>query len=194
MLEITGTTTKDNLPRLKQFRVVLRITAITNTHTTMGKVKEAIAQKLEDKRRKQINLAADNFLSDQEEGDNYDAYQKLCDASEAGNDDCAAADFVNVWQPLEYMTVAKMIEVIENAIVTPELPEIMKDVDWNLLREQKKSLLGVLENIDNVPVLEHLEGIVVFIDAIQDSAVDDYGLLETLVFGEDNEELEVSEN
>jgi len=158
----------------------------------MGKVKESIAEKAETKRRKQINLAAGNFLSDQDEGDNYDAYNRLCEESEKGNDDCAAADFVTVWQPLEYMTVAKMIETIENAIVFDELPEVLQDVDWKLLREQKKSLLKVLDNIDDVPVLEHLEGIVVFIDAIQDSAVDDYGLEEHLVFGDDDEELEIN--
>ena len=155
----------------------------------MEKVKE---NKAEEKRRKQINLAAGNYLAEQEEGDLYDAYVKLCEASDKGEDDHLACNVIDVWQPLENMTVAAMIEVIENSIIEEELPEVLQDVDWKLLREQKKSLLKVLEDIDNVPVLEHLEGIVVFIDAIQDSAVDEYGLDETLVFGEDNEELEVS--
>ena len=152
----------------------------------MGKFKES--------NRKQINIAAGNFLSDQEDGDNYDAYLKLLEESEAGNDNCSAADYVTVWQPLEHFTVAKMIETIENAIVNDtELPEFMKNVDWSLLREQKKSLLEVLENIDDVPKLEHLEGIVVFIDAIQDAAVDLYGLDENLVFEMDkDEEIEIS--
>ena len=154
----------------------------------MGKVKELQAEL---KRREQINLAASNFLSDQDKGDLYDAYVKLLEESDKGNDDCTAADYVTVWQPLEHLSVAKMIETIENAIVADELPEVLKDVDWKLLKEQKKTLLEVLENIDDVPKLEHLEGIVVFIDAIQDAAVDVYGLDENLVFefDEDEEEL-----
>jgi hypothetical protein len=144
----------------------------------MGKVKES---KKELKRRKIYNLAAGNFLSDQEEGDNYDAYVKLCEESEKGNDNCAAADYVNVWQPLEHMTVAKMIETIENAVVD-ELPEIYRGIDWDLLKQQKKSLLKVIEDCDNVPVLEHLEGIIVLIDAMQDDVVDNYGMDENLVF------------
>ncbi len=146
----------------------------------MGKGKNL---KPEDKYRKQINKAAETYLSDQDEGDLYDAYWKLLEASDDGNDNDLASDFVNVWQSLENNTsVAKMIQLIEDGIVEPEMPEVLKDIDWALLKEQKKSLLKVIEDCDNVPVLEHLEGILVLIDSIQDEAVDNFGVDENLVF------------
>jgi hypothetical protein len=149
----------------------------------MAKVKEL--------ERKRILLAADNFLSDQEDGDNYDAYLKLLEESEKGNDDCCAADYVTVWQPLEHMTVAKMIETIENAVIFPEMPEALKGIDWDLLKTQKKVLLEMAENMDDVPKLEAVEGIICLLNEIQDAAVDEYGLDENLVFDlhpEDEEE------
>jgi hypothetical protein len=60
--------------------------------------------------------------------------------------------------------------------------EIILGIDFPLLKEQKKSLLKLMEDIDNVPLLEHLEGIVVLINEIQDSAVDTYGKDENEVF------------
>ena len=150
----------------------------------MGKFKES--------NRKQINIAAGNFLSDQEDGDNYDTYKRLCEESEKGNDDCSAADYVTVWQPLEHFTVAKMIETIENAVVD-EMPEVLRGIDWDLLKQQKKVLLEMTENMDDVPKLEAVEGIIVLIDALQDAAVDLYGLDENLVFEMDkDEEIEIS--
>jgi hypothetical protein len=148
----------------------------------MGQFKES--------NRKQINIAAGNFLSDQDEGDNYDAYLKLLEASEKGDDDCAAADYVNVWQPLEHLTVAKMIETIENAIVSDiVLPEFLQKTDWTLLKEQKKHLLDVI-NIDEVnpEQKEALEGLLNYIDSIQDYMVDEIGLDENLVFDLHDEE------
>jgi hypothetical protein len=59
--------------------------------------------------------------------------------------------------------------------------EIIKGIDFPLLKEQKKALLKLIEDIDNVPVLEKLEGIVL-INEIQDSAVDFYGMEEKEVF------------
>jgi hypothetical protein len=60
--------------------------------------------------------------------------------------------------------------------------EIILGIDFPLLKEQKKSLLKLIEDIDNVPLLEHIEGIIVLIDEIQDSAVDYYGKDEDEVF------------
>jgi len=70
--------------------------------------------------------------------------------------------------------------------------EIILGIDFPLLKEQKKSLLKLMEDIDNVPLLEHLEGIVVLINEIQDSAVDTYGKDENEVFDlhEDDTETE----
>jgi len=156
----------------------------------MGKVKEAIALKEELKKRKQINKAASTYLCDQDEGDLYDAYVKLLEESDKGNGDNRAADFVTVWQPLENsVSVDEMTHMIEDSIDS-EMPELYKGIDWDLLKQQKKSLLKVIEDCDNVPVLEHLEGILVLIDEIQDDAVDNFGVDENLVFDltEDEEE------
>jgi hypothetical protein len=148
----------------------------------MGKFKES--------NRKQINIAAGNFLSEQEEGDYYDAYLKLLEESDKGNDDCTAADFVTVWQPLEHLSVAKMIETIENAIVidAPEMPDFMKKIDWTLLKQQKKDVFAVIQDIDDVQKLESLEGIICLLNSLQDAAVDIYGLDENLVFEMDEDE------
>lgn len=60
--------------------------------------------------------------------------------------------------------------------------EIIMGIDFPLLKEQKKALLKLIEDIDNVPVLEKLEGIITLINEIQDSAVDFYGMAENEVF------------
>lgn len=135
--------------------------------------------------RKAVNNAASHYLSDQEDGDLYDAYLKLQEAEENDKGGNLAADYVTVWQPLEHMSVNQILEVIDSELQNmdePEAPAFMQNMDWDLLRQQKKSLLGVIENTDNVPVLEHLEGIVVLIDAMQDYAVDIMGLDEKDVF------------
>lgn len=175
----------------------------------MGQFKES--------NRKQINIAASNFLSDQEEGDNYDAYLKLQEESEKGNDDCCAADYVTVWQPLEHLTVAKMIQTIENSIVSLELPEFLTKIDWEDLKGQKSVLLTLLEVIENTkpqPVKSEgsemvvilvpkemtnaLNGILHLIDSIQDDAVDKFGMDENKVFDlhldEDDYERDDDEN
>ena len=146
----------------------------------MGKVKES---KKELKQRKQINLAAANYLAEQSEGDLYDAYKKLLEASEKGEDDHLACNIIDVWQPLENMTVAAMIEVIENSIVSPELPEFVTKIDWDLLKGQKRILLEVINKDElNPEEKEGLEGILSLLDSLQDAAVDDFGLAENLVF------------
>ena len=66
--------------------------------------------------------------------------------------------------------------------------ELLKGIDFPLLKEQKKALLKLVEDIDNVPVLEKLEGIISLINEIQDSAVDYYGMDENLVFDLHNED------
>lgn len=140
----------------------------------------------EDIRRKKINLAADNFLSNQDEGDNFDAYLILREESEKGNDDCQAADYVKVWQPLEHLSVAVMIETIENAVINPEMPNFMQKIDWTMLRTQKINLLVVIDYLERNKLpqtfVDDLNGILALIDSLQDAAVDDYGLDENLVF------------
>jgi hypothetical protein len=60
--------------------------------------------------------------------------------------------------------------------------ELLKGIDFPLLKEQKKALLKLIEDIDNVPVLEKLEGVVSLINEVQDLAVDVYGMEENEVF------------
>jgi hypothetical protein len=159
----------------------------------MKKAKNTMLQKVEDKRRKQINKAASTYLSDQSEGDLYDAYVKLLEASEASKGDDRAADFVEVWQPLENsVSVDEMIHLIEDSIEKPELPDFMKKIDWKLLQQQKAILLTVINKDEiNPREKEGLEGILNLIDSLQDSAVDDFELAEDLVFSED-EEIEIA--
>lgn len=60
--------------------------------------------------------------------------------------------------------------------------ELLKGIDFPLLKEQKKALLKLIEDIDNVPVLEKLEGVINLINEVQDLAVDVYGMDENEVF------------
>jgi hypothetical protein len=75
-----------------------------------------------------------------------------------------------------------MIETIENAVVD-ELPEVYRGIDWDLLKQQKKILLAVINKDEvNPEEKEGLEGILGLIDQIQDDAVDNFGMDENLVF------------
>ena len=141
----------------------------------MAQIKERI--------RKQINEAAGHYLSDQDEGDLYDAYMELKDVQDNGHDWHVADDYVNVWQPLEGQTVREIIDLIESSIVQPEVPEFLKTIDWEMLRHQKTTLIAVTEYYRNhkVPFIpEHLEGITALLDAIHDYAIDDIEITEAV--------------
>jgi hypothetical protein len=64
--------------------------------------------------RELINQAAATYLCDQEEGDLYDAYQKLGAASDAGKGGDPACNYVTVWQPLVYKSVDEILSLIED--------------------------------------------------------------------------------
>jgi len=64
--------------------------------------------------------------------------------------------------------------------------EFVRDINWELLRKQKSTLFNLIQEIDNVEQVEHLEGIIYLIDAVQDEAVDNEGTDENLVFGTEN--------
>jgi hypothetical protein len=171
----------------------------------MGKVKE---QQFEDKRRAQINKAAETYLCDQDEGDNCDAYAVLLEESDKGNGDCRAADFISVWEPLvNSVSVDEMIHLIEDGISEPEVPEVLKKIDWTDLRGQKSVLLKLIDVIENtkpqpvkfegsdmVAILvpkdatDALDGILNLIDALQDYAVDEMGVNGIHVFDFEEEE------
>ena len=55
-------------------------------------------------------------------------------------------------------------------------------IDYDLLKFQKKSLLDVIEVVDNEETKEHLTGLLGIIDEIQDHAVDVLGIDETEIF------------
>jgi len=132
--------------------------------------------------RLRIIEAAQKFLSEPEtDGDLYDAYLKLIDAKEFGDGEQLASDYVNVCEPFNEFSVNVMIQLIENN-VDNDIPEFFMNIDWKLLAEQKQSLLKVIEDCDNVPVLGHLEGILNMIDSLQDYAADDLGFGNAVVF------------
>ena len=62
------------------------------------------------------------------------------------------------------------------------IPKFINGIDFTLLKEQKKTLLETINEIDNIPKLEKLEGIISLINAIQDYAVDVLDFNEDLVF------------
>ena len=72
--------------------------------------------------------------------------------------------------------------------------ELLKGIDFPLLKEQKKALLKLIEDIDNVPVLEKLEGVITLINEVQDLAVDVYGMEENEVFDLHPDDEDDSEN
>jgi len=141
----------------------------------MAQVKERI--------RKQIIEAAGHYLSEQDDGDLYDAYLELKDVQDDGGDWKPADGYVNVWEPLQDKTVKEMIELIEGSIVEPEVPEFMKNIDWDMLRNQMASLVAVTEYYRNnkVPFIpEHLEGITCLLEALHDYAIDDVEITEAV--------------
>jgi hypothetical protein len=142
----------------------------------MGNIKEL--------ERLKINDAAQNFLCEPEtDGDLYDAYLRLKEEKEVGNGTLFASGYVNVPQAFDTLSVDEIIDLIEAAVVeAPEIPEFIQEIDWQLLTNQKTTLLKVIEDCDNVPVLEHLEGLVALLDAFQDYACDTLGLGEAVVF------------
>lgn len=164
----------------------------------MGKVKQH--------ERNLIINAAGHYLSDQEEGDLYDAYEKLLTASEEGQGDKCASDFVVVWQPLEYKTVDEILDMIEggkSALADLDEKNPVNSIDFTELRNQKTTLLETINNLnammdvlekqgevieDREQKINDLTGILHLIDALQDYAVDELGWDQMLVFDFDEEE------
>jgi hypothetical protein len=85
-----------------------------------------------------------------------------------------------------------------------EVPVFIQNINWELLKEQKQSLIAVISEYDNdypkeaiviKERLKHIEGILNLIDALQDFAVEEMGIDEKLVFNlsDDGEEPTESE-
>jgi len=135
--------------------------------------------------RKLVNKAAAAYLCDQEEGDLYDAYLKLQEAQALNDGSQFASDYVNIWQPLEDMSVDMVLELIDASIENLQelsIPKFIQKMDWKLLREQKTQLLEDAEN-NNLDCY----GIISVLDALQDYAVDECGIDEDLVFNLNSE-------
>jgi hypothetical protein len=58
----------------------------------------------------------------------------------------------------------------------------IEEIDWQLLKEQKETLLNVLSNSNNEVEISHLNGIINLIDSIQDYAVTYLCIEESKVF------------
>lgn len=76
-------------------------------------------------------------------------------------------------------------DLIMGTMNIKEIPQFINDIDWDLLKQQKLSLLYIVNNntlINNV-ISEDVNGIVHLIDSIQDYAVDVVGIDDDIVFG-----------
>lgn len=140
-----------------------------------------------------IAKAAGHYLCEETDDELYNAYFCLKEAQHKGDINASAINYATVWQPLEHMSVNQIVELIENEMENSNplnLPEHLKNIDWELLKKQKKSLLAVIEYFETnkMPLVEDLEGILNLIDAIQDNAVDVYGVDENLVFDLEKDE------
>lgn len=62
------------------------------------------------------------------------------------------------------------------------MEDFINNIDWDLLRKQKATLIELSNKIDSVNNLEHVEGIIMFINNFQDLAVDKLGIDEDVVF------------
>lgn len=72
--------------------------------------------------------------------------------------------------------------VQETSNTNVQVPEFIQNMDWSILREQKETLLNII-NWNKLPLLnDNLQGIVHILDAIQDYAVDVAGYSETDVY------------
>ncbi len=145
-------------------------------------------------RRKAYNECAGHYLcdpdtEDQENGikDCYDQYLLLVAESEkgCGHEFANFVEGVTVWEPFEHYTVDYIIDLIESSmpIENDNLPPHVKNIDWELLKKQKLTLLNLYYNADlGQDAIDDIDGIINMIDSLQDDAVDIYGLEEDTVF------------
>jgi hypothetical protein len=71
------------------------------------------------------------------------------------------------------------------SIATETFKDFCSHTDWALLAEQKRSINNLIaQGMLSVKITTHLEGVIGFIDSIQDLAVDEYGISESVAFPE----------
>ena len=92
----------------------------------------------------------------------------------------------------EYKCIVNFLDFLllvkeTNAPKAVDVPEFLLKTDWELLKKQKQALLAVIES-DATALTDELLGLLYFIDAVQDYAVDAMGVDENTVFNLMNED------
>lgn len=77
------------------------------------------------------------------------------------------------------ISLGKKLDVQPNPM---QVPEFFTKINWGLLRNQKTTLLEVIDHLKGDPNYEDLDGILHLIDSMQDYAVDDLGIASHEVF------------
>lgn len=139
------------------------------------------------------------------EGDALEAYKKLQQAKENGNSDVLACDIINVWAPFENEHVDSLLDMINDhiselkSILEKNIPEFIKNIDWQLLKDQKNDLLTTIIDLAYdakeankageeklasrlTKQSQSIQGIINLIDSIQDYVVDELNIPEKEVF------------
>ena len=144
-----------------------------------------------------INLVAGHYLSARDDGDYYPQYLKLKELvkKDKTNNALLVANEVDVWGEVDHWTIDVFLGTIDEQV--EELETLIKNVlsqspigkiDFPQLREQKKSLVDMIDHVDGGSDLEgNLTGILHLIDSIQDFAVDVMGKDENDVHLQDEE-------
>jgi hypothetical protein len=139
---------------------------------------------METLRKAAIEKAATKYLDG-----GYDAYKILQDASANGKGERRANEFVDVHSPLVSLSTYEMLELITATADGIECPKFIANIDWKLLREQKKTIEHIIDHVSNdADIDDHLEGVLNLFDALQDYAVDELGFSDEEVFDFDDDD------
>jgi len=144
------------------------------------------------RKRKLICAAADQFLTEQKEGDGFDAYTLLTEVSNDGRGNDFANLYVNLWNNVERESVDVIIDLIDDCVNSFEYADVeskhlkafklINDIDWKLLKEQKTDLYFTLTSAEHGPSESTMDGIFCLLDALQDYAVEVLNIPEDVVF------------
>jgi len=129
-----------------------------------------------------INLIAGHYLSARDDGNYYPQYLKLKKLVEEDKTNKAllVCNEVEVWGEVDHWTIDVFLGTIDEQVEEQEtlIKNVLSQspigkIDFPKLREQKKSLVDVINHVDGGSELEgNLTGILHLIDSIQDFAVD----------------------
>ena len=85
------------------------------------------------------------------------------------------------WRDAEYQ-FDPLVKAIVADVLAEQKPFVLDAIDYPKLKEQKQLLFDLSQEMDDVPKLEALEGVIALLDSIQDFAVDVMGKSESDVF------------